>query len=748
MRIRAYFLYFLILISSCTILSKSDLSKAELFSINSEPVLAEEFMYVYEKNNFNNEDMYTAQDVDEYARLYVNFKLKVSEAKALGLDTTEAFIKEYTSYKDQLIKPYLTEAKEQERLVEEAYDRMKYEIDASHILITVDQQAEPKDTVIAYQKIAEIYSKAKNREDFGTLAKSYSEDPSAKMNGGRLGYFSAFQMVLPFEDAAYNTAVNSISDIIRSRFGYHILKVHDKRPYSGQVKVSHIMLRSNPNGSDSVTVRNKIFEIHDQVTGGADWNELCRKYSEDQRTKNNGGTLPFIGLRQINDAAFENTAFGLEQPGEISDPVRSQYGWHIIKLEEKKGLEPLEEIRKTIEERLSSGERSGMSRAKMISRLKSQNNFMVHEQVRNLIIESADSTILAGKWQGSISEKIKKDTLFQIGNKQYLVAPAIAHIVEKQGPRLGVGPKEYMSELIDSYIEQSLLQYEEEQLISTNREVGMLLQEYYEGILLFDIMNSEVWEKAGKDTLGLRTFFEENQESYYWGKRAKAAIFSSPKKETIMDVGEVVDQNSYLLFETNVDLLNETDLLDHEGLDTLLNLFNAYENNIITIEVEKHREQQEKFRDVLKYFDAMGIADSLIEINNRNAKEHKILLQLNSSSKKSLEYLYNKESALNLQVVEQLFERGDNQILDSIPWEKGIYELKEDNSYILVKIDEILEEQAKELKDVKGLVISDYQNYLEKNWLDRLRSNNTIRINHKTFDQIKKTYSKRLGVVD
>jgi peptidyl-prolyl cis-trans isomerase SurA len=298
MRIRAYFLYFLILISSCTILSKSDLSKAELFSINSESVLAEEFMYVYEKNNFNNEDMYTAKDVDEYARLYVNFKLKVSEAKALGLDTTEAFIKEYASYKDQLIKPYLTEAKEQERLVEEAYDRMKHEIDASHILITVDQQAEPKDTVIAYQKIAEIYSRAKNGEDFGTLAKSYSEDPSAKMNGGRLGYFSAFQMVLPFEDAAYNTAVNSISDIIRSRFGYHILKVHDKRPYSGQVKVSHIMLRSNPNGSDSVTVRNKIFEIHDQVTGGADWNELCRKYSEDQRTKNNGGTLPFISENQ------------------------------------------------------------------------------------------------------------------------------------------------------------------------------------------------------------------------------------------------------------------------------------------------------------------------------------------------------------------------------------------------------------------------------------------------------------------
>ena len=333
---------------SCALTKTGDISNDTLMTMAGDTVTADEFIYLYEKNNFNNDSIYSEKDVSSYLELFQNFKLKVRAAKDVGLDTTQAFETEYNTYKDQLIRPYLAESKENERLVQEAYGHMQWEIDAAHIMVSLKQDALPEDTLVAHNKIADILKSARSGVDFEELAFQYSEDPSAKTNKGRLGYFTAFQMVYSFEEAAFNTPVDSISGIIRSQFGYHILKVLDKRPYSGKVKVSHIMLLKGSGTEDFL--RNKIFEIHNQVTGGVDWNELCQKYSEDERTKDTGGTLPLLGLRQINDQAFETVAFSLKSPGEISDPVQSQFGWHIIRLEEKIGLEPFDQLQESLKQ--------------------------------------------------------------------------------------------------------------------------------------------------------------------------------------------------------------------------------------------------------------------------------------------------------------------------------------------------------------------------------------------------------------
>jgi len=734
MKRQKFFILVFLLLSACAIQKSSDIEKSVLFSIDGEPTIADEFIYVYEKNNFNNDSLYFEQDVDEYFDLFVNFKLKVKAAKSQGIDTTQTFLDEFKTYKDQLINPYLSETKAQEQLVEEAYERMKYEVDASHILITVDQNASPQDTLKAFQKISEVYDKAKSGEDFEELAVKYSEDPSAKTNKGRLGYFTAFQMVFAFEDAAYNTPIDSISDIIRSRFGYHILKVHGKRPFSGKVKVSHIMITDQNGTVDENSMKNKIFEIHDQVAGGANWNELCQKYSEDQRTKNNGGTLPFIGLRQINDEAFESVAFNLQNPGDISDPVRSRFGWHIIKLVEKQGLRPFEELKTELEQKVRGDERSRMSKKAVITRLKKQNNFRQNDETRRQLVDLADSALLEGKWTLTSPDSIYQMTLFSIANDNYDIGKTVAYIEKNHKRRPGLSPRQYMNDLIDQYIEHALMDFEEQQLIASNRDFRMLLNEYYEGILLFEIMNKNVWGKAVEDTLGLQAYFEKNQDNYMWDSRADAVIFESDDKNTIELLKGKLDENAYVLMD--IEISPNEDLVSSAKVDTLVRLYQKYSPCKIVISTP------DTAGDLLQFFDNNNIPEKDIIQTNSGEKDI-ISVKLNSISKKSLEYLYNKESALNLRVEESLFEKGDSQLVDTLSWEKGRREFEKKGTYYLVEIREILEPQPKVLNEIKGTVISDYQNYLEKTWIEELKGTYALDINYNTLDQIKSSFRKK-----
>jgi peptidyl-prolyl cis-trans isomerase SurA len=731
-----FFLAFVYLFYACAVQKWSVNKESPLLIINVDTTVADEFIYVYEKNNFNNDSLYYESDVDAYFSLFVNFKLKVEAARAAGIDTTKAFIEEFNTYKDQLIKPYLSETKEQERLVEEAYDRMKYEVDASHILISVEANADPEDTAVAYNKIEDVYKKARGGEDFGDLAAEYSEDPSAKNNNGRLGYFTAFQMVYPFEEAAYNTEVESISDILRSRFGYHILKVHDKRPYSGKVKVSHIML-TNQNGTvDENILRNKIYEIHDQIVGGADWNELCEKYSEDQRTKNSGGTLPFIGLRQINDEAFETAAFNLQNPGDITDPVKSRFGWHIIKLEEKQRLPPFEEMKDELAQRVSRDERSRLSQQAVVKKLKEQHRFDINEVGRELLLSLADSSLFRGNWHPQLPDTAEAETVFAIQNDSYILSDVVEGIETLQRNRTGLNPKEYLDELLDKYIEQELLSFEEKQLISDNRDFRMLLNEYYEGILLFEIMNEKVWGRAVEDTLGLRAYFTNHQDDYYWDTRVAATIFEAGEKSTIESVEKDIERMSQLLME--IKIANDGELRGNTMLDSLVSIYKQYPLCEIKITGDS------AVANLKHYFRNMGIPDSSIVFISKNPSNN-ISIQLNSRSKKSLEYLYNKESALTLSVEEGRYEKGDNQLVDGLDWQKGIYHIENAGNHYLILIEEVLKPQSKMLNEIKGTVISDYQNYLEKSWIKELKDKFDVQINNRTLEQIKTAFKYKIA---
>lgn len=504
-----------------------------LFTVDGESVLAEEFIYVYRKNNANNDSAFIKKDIDDYLELYKKFKLKISEAKNLGMDTTSSFRAEFNSYQDQLKKPYLSESQVTDQLVEEAYKRYKQEIDASHILIKLDANAKPQDTLDAYNKALEARERVLNGEDFVEVAKRYSDDPSVQQNGGRLGYFTSFQMVYPFESAAYHTDAGKLSLPVRTRFGYHVVKVNDKRGANGTVGVSHIMIRINRDKSDSVKSRDKIFEIYEQAQGGVPWEELTSQFSEDVNSKNNGGRLKPFTVGQM-PAPFQEASFSLSEIGEISDPVMTEFGWHIIKLESKKDLPPLEELEENIKSRITRDVRAQLSKKLLIEKLKKENNFISNSQSKALILSLTDSAL---KSEAIANVDVAK-TLFSIGNADYSISKFVEYF-NQQNRTNKSNSNSAINQVYDSFLEESILAYEEDHLAEKYIDYRMLVKEYREGILLFQLMEDKIWSRAVDDTLGLEKFYEENAEKYQWGRRAKATIYNASNKEIIREISTI-----------------------------------------------------------------------------------------------------------------------------------------------------------------------------------------------------------------
>ena len=346
-----------------------------LMTINGKPVVKSEFEYIYNKNNTNNS--LDKKTLDEYVDLFVNFKLKVEEAKAQGIDTTSSFINELASYRSQLTKPYLTDVKVDEAILHEAYDRSKEDLDVSHILIRVTLNATPADTLKAWNQINTIYKRLQ-KEDFAKVAKETSEDQSLKESGGHVGWISALNTVYPFETTAYNTPVGTYSKPVRTNFGYHIVKVVARRNTLGEVLVSHIMTFTTK-GNDSINkiAKAKIDSLYQRVLAGDDFGTLAKNYSQDRGSSTKNGELPWFGSGRMVPE-FEAAAFALKNVGDVSQPVQSAYGWHIIKLSDKKGLAPYDELKPELERKIKRDDRANRGQKAFVARLRNDYNYKLN----------------------------------------------------------------------------------------------------------------------------------------------------------------------------------------------------------------------------------------------------------------------------------------------------------------------------------------------------------------------------------
>ncbi len=706
-------------------------------------IYTSEFEYVYKKNNANTQDAYTRKSLKEYLDLYTNFRLKVKEAEELGLDTSSSFKKELEGYRKQLAQPYLTEKGVTEQLCREAYERMKEEVNASHILIEIGPDADPKDTLVAYNKIMDIRQKALSGQDFGKLAAEKSQDPSAKTNKGNLGYFTALQMVYPFEEAAYKTKVGEISNPVRTRFGYHILKVHDKRPSQGQVRVAHIMVRATSGlpAADSIAAKQKIDEIYKKLKDGEKWDVLVSQFSDDVNSKNKGGELPWFSTGRMIPS-FEDASFKLVNPGDVSAPTLTPYGWHIIKLIEKKKLETYQELETTIKSKVAKDSRSELNKTVLLQRLKKENNFTEDSKAIEATCAAADSSLLSGNFTKTADEK-NNLTLFTIKNNNYTVNNFFDFLKNIKSQKKGISPAQFMRNLYKDYSNAAVLNYEESHLEEKYIDYKMLVREYRDGILLFQLMDDKVWSKAIEDTAGLKEFFNKNNSNYRWNTRAQATIYNVANKETLDKLKTELSKDKFAVKEPKIAPVlfdnNKTTISDDlkKKIDQVIPPL--VKDKSLLLEIGGGREFSElantsrlRADSVKAYLVARGIAASRLSTIDivkaplrksipEKSSDRSVQFNFYSSSKKALEAQFNEKTALTLQVTDGLFQKGEQAVLDSVEWKPGTYTVTKDgriNQIIITRVDE---PRNKTFEEARGLAISDYQTYLEKEWIAQLK---------------------------
>lgn len=624
--------------------SVDDKTPFPIFTFGDEVVMNEEFMRVFNKNK-KDKSKPTKQEIDEYVDLYVNFKLKVKRAYELQMDTVPTFRQELAGYRSQLAQPYLTDKTVTEKLVRQAYDRSQQEVSAAHLLINCATDAKPSDSLKAYEKIMGLRNRVLKGETFESVASQYSEDPSAKTNKGDLGYFTAFQMIYPFENAAFDTKVGEVSMPIRTRFGYHLVYVKDKRETQGDIKVAHIAIKYyNPTQIDSTEKR--INAVYEKLRAGADWNTLVEEFSEDFNTNSKGGELGWFNRTTSGiPVEFKDVAYTLKADGDYSKPVKTKFSWHILRRVEMKEKASFEDSKDFLRRKVERDSRSELNKEVVVKRIKKENNF---REVAGLdaVKNSFDESLLKGQYT---KKEGTGTVLFKIGEKDYTDDYFYAYVATNQ-TRTNKTLANTVSDMYDNFVKQVNLNYEEAQLEEKYEDFKYTMQEYRDGILLFELMDKEVWSKAVKDTVGLESFYAKNKENYMWKERADVSIYSCKDAKTAKKVKKLVKK---------------------------------------------------------------GKATAAI-LEKINAKD-----------------------ALSVSVSNKKIEKGGSALLESVAWEKGIYNLPEENNrFKFVKINELLPVSSKPLEENMGQVTSDYQDYLQEEWLAKLKKAYPVEVYQKNVQRL------------
>lgn len=522
--------------------------KEVLFTIDNKSYYTDEFSRVYNKNLDLVKDE-SQKDLNQYLDLFIGYKLKINKAYKLGLQDGQQYQAELKSYRTQLSKNYTSDSKVTKELIEEAYQRSLKEIKASHILILADENASPEDTLKAYNKAFDIYKKAITGEDFGKLATEYSQDPSAKENKGDLGYFSAFRMVYAFESVVYKTPKGGISKPFRTRFGYHIIKVEDIRDNRGEVAVAHIMILTPEATADNKVDVDKpkttIQEIYKKIQQGEKFDDLAKQFSEDKSSSSKGGVLNRFGSGQLSSEEFEKVAFSLTKENPISEPFKSQFGWHIVKLIDKFPVKTLEEMQPDLESKVSKDDRSRLIVASMTDKLHNKYTVKRDDKFFGVVSKLVTNDFYEGKWDVPADTKPFDRNLVTINKLKSVTGTAFLTYVKAQqkSPNTLKPVAKLVEKLYQKFVDQELNQYYDDNLENEFPEFSAVMDEYRDGLLLFDLMEKEIWTKSKTDTLGLKSFYDKNLKNYNWKNRLDVVVLSSTKLDIIKKATKLLKQD-------------------------------------------------------------------------------------------------------------------------------------------------------------------------------------------------------------
>jgi len=510
--------------------------KEVLFTIDGKPFYSDEFARVYKKNLDLVKDE-SQKDLDQYLELFIGYKLKITKAYRQNLQDNPKYQAELKTYRNQLAKNYLTDSKVTNELMQEAYQRYLKEIKAAHILILVDENASPADTLKAYKQIQDIRKRALAGDDFGKLAEEFSQDPSAKENKGELGYFSAFRMVYPFETGAYKTPKGQVSGIIRTRFGYHLIKVEDIRDNRGEVSVAHIMISKPTNDDKEAAAKAKttIDEIYQKLKQGESFEALAQQFSDDKTSAQKGGQIGRFASGELSSEEFEDVAFSLTKDHPLSAPFQTAFGWHIAKLLENFPVKTFDEMKADLESKIKRDDRSRLIVESMNEKLRKKYTVKRDDKVYANTVKAVTEALYESKWTLPADTKPYDKTLVTLNNDRKLTGTDfLNHIATEQREKADIKP---LSRQIDAYyqsfVDNELNKYYNDNLENEFPEFADVMTEYRDGLLLFDLMEKEIWEKSKTDTIGLKDFYNQHKERYQWKDRVKVMMVSSTKEDIL-----------------------------------------------------------------------------------------------------------------------------------------------------------------------------------------------------------------------
>lgn len=487
-----------------------------LFSVGDENIHTSEFKYVYEKSIGADAD-YDENSVLEFLDLYQQFKLKVIDAKARKLEESSDLQAELEMYREQLADKYMSDHSVLNTLTKELYDRMKWEIDVSHILVRLSEQASEEVKKLAYDRILAAKREIDAGRSFEEVALAYSQDRSVSDNKGNLGYRRAMlpDGLYDLETVIYETPVGEVSDPVRSRLGYHIVKVHDKRESAGNLEIRHILIRNNP--GDQVAAQEEITRIHMMLQEGQDFEEVAKKYSQDNNTKEEGG---YLGVFSLGTYApeFEEAAYALEKDNDFSKPVKTQFGWHIIQRVSGKKLGNYEDEKQSLENLIRTDSRYELAKHALISDIKEQEGFVDYEVDPSDVVEWIGGDIYRYEWKAP--EKVEAVPMFRLRDQEYDLVDFIEYLNNNRDVRMSrtsdnFNPVSGMKVVMDRFVEDSVLEFEKAHLEEKYPEFREIMREYREGILLFEISRERIWDRAGSDAEELQKYFEENRDEYH-----------------------------------------------------------------------------------------------------------------------------------------------------------------------------------------------------------------------------------------
>lgn len=534
---------FLGLLMGFSFMASAQASKEVLFTINDKPYYTDEFIRVYNKNLDLVKDE-SQKDLAQYLELFIGYKLKVNKANKLGLQDNPQYQNELKSYRVQLAKNYTTDSKVTKELLDEGYNRLLKEVNASHILIMVDENASPADTLTAYNKTIEIRNRIMKGEDFGTVAQEVSQDPSAKENKGNLGYFTSFRMVYAFENGAYKTPVGMVSMPVRTKFGYHLIKVNDIRDNRGEVAVAHIMILKQKEGVDVPTAKTTIEDIYKKLQQGEKFEELAKQFSEDKSSASKGGVLNRFGSGQLSSEEFENVAFSLTKESPVSQPFETQFGWHIVKLLDKFPVKTYEESKVELENKISKDDRSRLIENSLTEKLRKKYPIKRDNKLYASLVKLVTNDFYEAKWELPTDAKKYSQTLFSVGTKKLSGTNFLDYIYSKQKSGIAIKPiDKLIDKLYENFMDEQRNQYNNDNLENEFPDFAAVMDEYRDGLLLFDLMDKEIWQRSKTDTTGLKAFYDTQKEKHVWKTRINAEIFSSTNLDLMKKVLVMINKN-------------------------------------------------------------------------------------------------------------------------------------------------------------------------------------------------------------